>query len=240
MVEPCAARTACDRGRDLRPLRRRHRRRAGGALRRDGFENRSDAERFLADLRQRLAAFALTLHPEKTRLLEFGRNAERIRSERGDGKPETFDFLGFTHICGKTRKGGFQLWRRSARKRMKAKIRAIKDELRRRMHTPLAEQGAWIGSVVRGFFAYHAVPNNMPAISAFRYHVAVAWVRTLRRRSQRHRLPWERMQVHLERYIPKARVLHPWPEARFRVRHSRWEPGALAAPAGICAGGGQQ
>ena len=95
----------------------------------------------------------------------------------------------------------------------------------------------WLGSVVRGFFAYHAVPNNFPAISAFRYHVVVAWVRTLRRRSQRSTLTWERMQVHLERYIPKARVLHPWPEARFRVRHSRWEPGALAAPAGICAGG---
>jgi RNA-directed DNA polymerase len=116
--------------------------------------------------------------------------------------------------------------RGTTRKRMKAKIRAIKDELRKRMHDPLAEQGAWLGSVVRGFFAYHAVPNNVPAISAFRYHVVVAWVRTLRRRSQRHRLPWDRMQVHLERYIPKARVLHPWPEARFRVRHSRWEPGA--------------
>ena len=119
---------------------------------------------------------------------------------------------------------------------MKAKIRVIKDELRRRMHTPLAEQGQWLGSVVRGFFAYHAVPNNFPAISAFRYHVAVAWVRTLRRRSQKTLVTWERMQVHLDRYLPKARILHPWPEARYRVRHSRWEPGALIAPAGICAG----
>ena len=206
-----------------------------------GFANRSDAERFLADLKERLAAFALQLHPEKTRLIEFGRHAAHDRQRRGEGKPDTLDFLGFTHICGTTRSGkGFQLWRKSARKRMKAKIRAIKDELRRRLHEPLAEQGKWLGQVVRGFFAYHAVPNNVPAISAFRYHVVVAWVRTLRRRSQRHRASWERMQVHLERYIPKARVLHPWPEARFRVRHSRWEPGALAAPAGIWAGGGQQ
>jgi RNA-directed DNA polymerase len=187
-----------------------------------GFEHRSDAERFLADLKERLAQFALTLHPEKTRLIEFGRYAAANQSRRGDGKPDTFDFLGFTHICGRTKDGkGFQLWRRSARKRMQAKIRAIKDELRKRMHTPLAEQGKWLGSVVRGFFAYHAVPNNFPAISAFRYHVVVAWVRSLRRRSQRSTLTWDRMQVHLERYIPKARVLHPWPEARFRVRHTR-------------------
>ena len=192
-----------------------------------GFERRSDAERFLADLRERLAEFALTLHPEKTRLIEFGRYAAANRSRRGDGKPDTFDFLGFTHICGRTTSGkGFQLWRKSSRKRTKAKLRAIKDELRRRLHDPLADQGRWLGSVVRGFFAYHAVPNNVPEISAFRFHVIRAWVRSLRRRSQRHRLPWERMQVHLERYIPKARVLHPWPEARFRVRHSRWEPGA--------------
>ena len=130
--------------------------------------------------------------------------------------------LGFTHICGRTKNGkGFQLWRRTARKRMKAKIREIKDELRRRMHTPLAEQGKWLGSVVRGFFAYHAVPNNVPAISAFRFHIIRAWVRSLRRRSQKHRSSWDRLQVHLDRYIPQARVLHPWPEARFRVRHSR-------------------
>ena len=203
-----------------------------------GFENHSDAERFLADLRTRLAEFALTLHPDKTRLIEFGKHAAQHRARRGDGKPDTFDFLGFTHICGTTRSGkGFQLRRRTARKRMKAKIRAIKDELRRRMHDPLAEQGKWLGSVVRGFFAYHAVPNNFPAISAFRYHVVVAWVRTLRRRSQRHRLPWQRMQVHLERDIPKARVLHPWPEARFRVRHSRWEQGRVSsARRDLCGG----
>jgi RNA-directed DNA polymerase len=192
-----------------------------------GFENRSDTERFLTDLKERLAQFALTLHPEKTRLIEFGRYAADRRSARGDGKPDTFDFLGFTHICARTTSGkGFQLWRKSSRKRMKAKLKAIKDELRRRMHDPLAEQGRWLGSVVRGFLAYHAVPNNVPEISAFRYHVIRTWVRSLRRRSQRHRLPWDRMQVHLERYIPKARVLHPWPEARFRVKYSRWEPGA--------------
>jgi RNA-directed DNA polymerase len=191
-----------------------------------GFENHSDANRFLADLRVRLAEFALTLHPDKTRLIEFGRHAAMNRARRGDGKPETFDFLGFTHICGRTkngpnRPGGFQLGRRSARKRMKAKIRAIRQDLRRRLHTPLAEQGKWLGSVVRGFLAYHAVPGNGPSINAFRFHVIRAWVRSLRRRSQKHRLPWARMQVHLERYIPKARILHPWPEARFRVRHTQ-------------------
>lgn len=192
-----------------------------------GFENRSDAERFLADLKERLAAFALQLHPEKTRLIEFGRNAAKNRSDRGEGRPETFDFLGFTHICGVNQKRpGFQLWRRSARKRMKAKIRAIKDELRRRRHDPLAEQGKWLGSVVRGFFAYHAVPGNYSTIDAFRYHVINGWLRSLRRRSQKHRMPWDRFNGFIDRYIPKARVLHPWPEARFRVRHSRWEPGA--------------
>ena len=192
-----------------------------------GFEKRSDAERFLTDLRQRLAAFALQLHPEKTRLIEFGRYAAGNRSRRGDGKPETFDFLGFTHICGTNEKRpGFQLWRRSARKRMKAKIRAIKDDLRRRLHDPLAEQGKWLGSVVRGFFAYHAVPGNYHAIDTFRYHVIKAWLRSLRRRSQRHRMPWDRFNGFIDHYIPKARVSHPWPEARFRVRHSRWEPGA--------------
>jgi RNA-directed DNA polymerase len=206
-----------------------------------GFQHLADAERFLADLRMRLAEFALTLHPEKTRLIEFGRHAATNRSRRGDGKPETFDFLGFTHICGVNEKRpGFQLWRRSSRKRMKAKVRAIKDELRRRLHTPLDEQGKWLGSVVRGFFAYHAVPGNFHAIDAFRCHVISGWLRSLRRRSQRHRMPWDRFNGFIDCYIPKARVLHPWPEARFRVRHSRWEPGALAAPAGICAGGGQQ
>jgi RNA-directed DNA polymerase len=192
-----------------------------------GFQHRADAERFLADLRVRLAEFALTLHPEKTRLIEFGRHAAANRSRRGEGKPDTFDFLGLTHICGVNEKRpGFQLWRRSSRKRMKAKVRAIKDELRRRLHTPLDEQGKWLGSVVRGFFAYHAVPGNIHAIDAFRYHVINGWLRSLRRRSQRHRMPWDRFNGFIDRYIPKARVLHPWPEARFRVRHSRWEPGA--------------
>lgn len=192
-----------------------------------GFENRSDAERFLADLRERLAAFALQLHPDKTRLIEFGKHAEKNRSARGDGKPDTFDFLGFTHICGVNQKRpGFQLWRRSARKRVKAKMKAIKEELRRRLHEPLAEQGKWLGSVVRGFFAYHAVPGNYSPLDAFRYHVIKAWLRSLRRRSQRHRMPWDRFNALIDRYIPKARVLHPWPEARFRVKHSRWEPGA--------------
>lgn len=176
--------------------------------------------------------------PDVAELIEPGRNAERSRSDRGDGKPETFDFLGFTHICGRNQKRpGFQLWRRSARKRLKGKLRAIRQEMRRQLHQPLAEQGKWLGSVVRGFLAYHAVPGNYAAIDAFRYHVVTTWLRSLRRRSQRHRMPRDRFNGFLDRYIPKARVLHPWPEARFRVRHSRREPCAIAAPAGICAGG---
>jgi RNA-directed DNA polymerase len=183
-----------------------------------GFQHQTDAERFLIELKARLAQFALSLHPEKTRLIAFGKFAADRRSRRGLGKPETFDFLGFTHICETKADGsGFQLWRKTIRKRLKAKVREIKEELRRHVHASIAEQGRWLGSVMRGYFAYHAVPT----ISAFRFHVVVAWVRTLRRRSQKHRLPWERMQVHLERSIPKARVLHPWPEARFRVRHAQ-------------------
>jgi RNA-directed DNA polymerase len=183
-----------------------------------GFESRRDADRFLVDLKVRLAEFALELHPEKTRLIEFGRHAATHRARRGDGKPETFDFLGFTHIRGVNQKRpGFQLWRKSSRKRIKARLKAIKQEMRRRPHQPLAEQGKWLGSAVRGLFAYHAVPNNVPAISAFRFHIIRAWVRSLRRRSQKHRTSWDRLQVHLDRSPPQARVLHPWPEARFRV-----------------------
>jgi RNA-directed DNA polymerase len=187
-----------------------------------GFQHQKDAERFLADLKERLGQFALSLHPEKTRLIEFGKYAAERRSRRGQGKPETFDFLGFTHICATKADGsGFQLWRKTVRKRLKAKIRAVKEELRRHVHASIAEQGHWLGSVMRGFFAYHAVPTNLMAISAFRHHIIVRWLRVLRRRSQRHRMTWARMQRIVDRYLPKANVLHPWPDERFRVTHSR-------------------
>jgi RNA-directed DNA polymerase len=187
-----------------------------------GFQHQGDAERFLIELKARLAQFALSVHPEKTRLIEFGKFAADRRSRRGLGKPETFDFLGFTHICETKADGsGFQLWRKTIRKRLKAKVGEIKEELRRHVHASIAEQGRWLGSVMRGYFAYHAVPTNLMAISAFRHHVIVRWLRVLRRRSQRHRMTWARMQHIVDRYLPKARVLHPWPDDRFRVTHSR-------------------
>jgi RNA-directed DNA polymerase len=187
-----------------------------------GFQHRQDAERFLIDLKERLAKFALSLHPEKTRLLEFGRYAAERRAERGQGKPETFDFLGLTHYCT-TRKDGtdFQLGRKTQRKRMKAKLREIKETLRRHRHTPIDEQGRWLGTMMKGYFAYFAVPTNTYLLSAFRYHTSITWFRSLRRRSQRHRLTWERMARLIERFLPSPRVLHPWPNHRFRVKYSR-------------------
>jgi len=187
-----------------------------------GFQHRGDGKRFLADLKERLDVFALSLHPEKTRLIEFGKFAAERRARRGEGKPETFDFLGFTHICGTKVNGqGFQLRRETRRKRMKAKIREVKDELRRHMHAPIDEQGRWLNSVLRGHYAYFAVPTNSAALSAFRHHLIVRWIRRLRRRSQRHRMTWARMQKYVDRYLPRPRILHPWPEQRFRVKYSR-------------------
>ena len=191
-----------------------------------GFEYEDDAQRFLTDLRARLEAFALSLHPDKTRLLEFGRFAAERRRKRGLGKPETFNFLGFTHICGRSRTGRFLLMRKTRRDRMRFRLRAIKTELRRRMHRPVGEQGQWLGQVVRGYFAYHAVPTNSRSLSAFRYHVTELWRRTLRRRGQRDRSTWQRMGRLEATYLPTARILHPWPTVRFAVNHPRWKPDA--------------
>jgi RNA-directed DNA polymerase len=187
-----------------------------------GFQHQQDAERFLIDLKERLAKFALSLHPEKTRLLEFGRYAAGRRAERGQGKPETFDFLGLTHYCSTRKDGtGFQLGRKTQRKRMKAKLREIKETLRRLRHTPIDEQGRRLGTMMKGYFAYFAVPTNTYLLSAFRYHTSIIWFRSLRRRSQRHRLTWERMVRLIKRFLPSPRVLHPWPDHRFHVKHSR-------------------
>ena len=201
-----------------------------------GFQHRDDAERFRTALDGRLKAFALSLHPDKTRLIEFGRFAASSREKRGLGKPETFTFLGFTHICAKTRSGKFQLRRKTRRRRMRAKLKEIKDGLRERWHAPVAEQGRWLGQVVRGYFAYHAVPTNAPALAAFRYDVKRLWLRALRRRSQNDRTTWARLGRLADRWLPKVRITHPWPSQRFFVKHPRQEPGALAAHAGICAG----
>ena len=183
-----------------------------------GFQHRDDAERFLADLRARLAEFSLELAQEKTRLIEFGRYAASNRARRGDPKPETFEFLGFTHICAKTRHGAFKLKRVTSRKRMRAKLREIKVELRRRMHLPIPEQGRWLARVLQGHFNYYAVPDNIRALYAFRYRVVWHWLRALRRRSQRARLTWERMSRYVQRCLPTARIQHPWPDARFDAK----------------------
>ena len=202
-----------------------------------GFQHHVDARCFLDEMRERLREFALSLHPEKTRLIEFGRFAAESRKRLGLGKPETFDFMGFTFTCGKTRAGKFQLRRRSRRDRMKAKLRMIKDELRQRMHQPIPKQGRWLERVVRGYFNYHAVPTNARALDAFRHHVTDLWRRTLRRRSQKGRLTWERMTQLADAWLPKPIILHPWPNERFAVTHPRWEPYAGKPHVRFCAGG---
>ena len=191
-----------------------------------GFEHEAEAQRFWNEMRERLQEFALSLHPDKTRLIEFGRQAAIRRAQRGLGKPETFNFLGFTLICGKSRQGRFLLKRRTRRDRMRAKLREIKEELRRRMHEPIPEQGKWLRQVVAGFFNYHAVPTNSDALVAFRYYVTVLWHRSLRRRSQKDAMSWERIGKLVDDWLPRPRILHPWPSDRFAVRHPRWEPSA--------------
>jgi group II intron reverse transcriptase/maturase len=183
-----------------------------------GFEHKSDAEQFLADLRERFSKFNLELHPDKTRLIEFGRNAARARAARGDGKPETFDFLGFTHMCGKNKSGGFWLRRKTISKRMRAKLAEVKDQIKRRRHRPIPEQGKWLGSVVRGHLAYYAVPGNTDAVQTFRDEVTRYWFKALRRRSQRTRVNWDRMNLYVKRWLPPARPMHPFPIVRFNVR----------------------
>ena len=186
-----------------------------------GFQYQADADRFLKDLRERLGKFGLELHPDKTRRIEFGRFAEQNRKRRGEGKPETFDFLGFTHISGKNSLGRFAVRRATIRKRLQAKIRQIKPELRKRMHDPVAQTGLWLKSVVQGHFNYYAVPGNTPSLSLFRHRVLVHWWHSIRRRSQRRPISWTRMLVLAERWLPTPRVLHPYPEARFAAHHPR-------------------
>ena len=202
-----------------------------------GFEHESDARRFLDEMRERLQEFALSLHSEKTRLIEFGRFAVANRKRRGLGKPETFTFLGFTFICSKTRRGKFQIKRKSRRDRMRVKLQAIKQELRRSMHQPIPQQGRWLQQVVTGYFNYHAVPTNMSTLTAFLFHVTNLWRRTLRQRSQKDWTTWERIKRLADAWLPQPRILHPWPARRFVVRHPRWEPYARIGPVRICAGG---
>ena len=190
-----------------------------------GFESRAEAERFLREFQERLAKFGLELHTEKTRLIEFGRFAAQHREQRGKGKPETFTFLGFTHYCGKRRKdGAFIVWRETAKKRLVAKLQAIKAELKRRRHEPIASVGAWLQKVTSGHYQYHAVPGNLPRLQLFRWRLSWVWWRALSRRSQRGRISMDRLNRLMDRWLPIPRVLHPYPMQRFNATHPRREP----------------
>jgi RNA-directed DNA polymerase len=184
-----------------------------------GFERREDAERFLQEFGERLAKFGLELHPDKTRLIEFGRYAAANREKRGEGKPDTFDFLGFTHYCG-AKKGRFVVWRKTAGKRMGAKLQQLKQELRRRMHEPLAQVGKWLGVAVRGYYQYHAVPGNSATLGRFRHRLFWLWWKVVGRRSER-RMRWERYCSVFDRHVPYSRIVHPYPSVRFDAMHPR-------------------
>jgi RNA-directed DNA polymerase len=187
-----------------------------------GFQHRGDAERFLQDWRDRLQKFGLELHPDKTRLIEFGRFAAASRKHRGEGKPETFNFLGFTHVCGQAWKNGkFLVLRKSIRKRLLAKLQQVKDELRIRMHHPLAEVGKWLRSVVQCYFNYHAVPGNFASLQSFRREVSKRWLRVIQRRSQKHRMSWKHMAGLVKQWLPVPKILHPYPYLRFDAKHPR-------------------
>jgi len=186
-----------------------------------GFRHLADADRFLTQFRERLRKFGLELHPDKTRRIEFGRFAEHNRRQRGEGKPETFDFLGFTHISGKDRNGSYALRRKTINRRMRAKLLEIKQQLRRRMHESIPRTGQWLRSVVQGYFNYHGVPGNIDNLAVFRDRVILLWRTMLIHRSQRHRLTWIRMQLLIDRWLPRPRVLHPYPGVRFDAMNPR-------------------
>jgi len=187
-----------------------------------GFQHREEAEAFLQEMGKRMRKFGLELHPEKTRLIEFGRFAEQNRKRRGEGKPETFDFLGFTHSCAKSWKGGwFKVQRRTAKKRVRSKLQAIGQELSKRIHEPVTATGEWLKKVMQGYFNYHAVPGNFETLRAFRREITRRWRWALRRRSQRSRITWEQFSKLVNQYLPKPRILHPYPEVRFDRQHSR-------------------
>jgi group II intron reverse transcriptase/maturase len=186
-----------------------------------GFQHQDDAQRLLEALKRRLEEFHLELHPEKTRLIEFGRFAANDRQRRGEGKPETFNFLGFTHYCGKTKAGAFKVGRKTIRARMTAKLKALKEQLRARMHASVPAIGAWLTRVLSGHYRYFGVPGNSDAMHHYRDRLSRLWYATLRRRSQKTRLPWARMHRILDRWLPKPCITHPWPNKRFDAIHPR-------------------
>jgi group II intron reverse transcriptase/maturase len=182
-----------------------------------GFEHREDGERFLSELVERLKRFGLELHAQKTRLIEFGRHAEQDRQNRGEGNPETFNFLGFTHSCAKTRKGRFVVLRQTMRKRWQKKLKEVKGELRRRMHEPVAMMGQYVRAVILGHMRYYAVPMNAVSVSDFRMAVGRIWWRVLERRSQKAHVSWTQMERRIARWVPQTHVCHPYPWQRFGV-----------------------
>ena len=186
-----------------------------------GFQHRAEAERFLEEFRVRLEKFGLELHPEKTRLIEFGRYARVDRHDRGEGEPESFDFLGFTHRCGTSKRGHFALWRDTVRKRLEAKLQAVKQKLRARMHEPIPKVGEWLGRVLNGYYQYHGVPGNWASLQRFRERIGGYWRHTLTRRSQRSRLKKDRMARLFERWLPRPKVVHPYPDVRFDAKYPR-------------------
>ena len=204
-----------------------------------GFEHEADAHRFLETMRKRFEEFALTLHPEKTRLVEFGRYAVHNRKQRGLGKPETFTFLGFTLISGKTRRGASSLNGRPGATACEQSSKRSGRNCERRRHHSIPQQGQWLQQVVRGFFAYHAVPTNILALVTFRRRVIELWWQALRKRSQRDKTTRERARRIADDWLPKPKILHPWPETRFAVKHPRWEPYAGKPHVRFCAGGAQ-
>ena len=182
-----------------------------------GFQYESEATRFLADLKERFEKFNLELNEDKTRLIEFGRFANQNRKRKGKGKPDTFDFLGFTHVCGKTRKGKFIVTRLTKRKRLKTKLAELKKELRIRLHFPVPQVGKWLRVVLLGHYRYFGLAGNSRRLNAFRYHLSRLWYRTLKRRSQRNRLTWERMDRLIAIWLPKAQIYHPYPDLSLYV-----------------------
>jgi RNA-directed DNA polymerase len=204
-----------------------------------GFQYEWEARSFLTELTRRLETHKLTLHPEKTRLIEFGRFAKSNRRKHGEGKPETFNFLGFTHCCGRTRNGRFKIVRRTIRERQRRKLKEIKFELILRINESLTSIGKWLASVIRGFTNFHAIPGNMKAVRAFYTQIGRLWLWVIRRRSQKgkSRWTWERFYRLQRQWLPRPRVAHPFPCVRFDAKYSREEPYAVVPQVRICAGG---
>lgn len=203
-----------------------------------GFQYELDAERFQIELKERLQKFGLELHLEKTRLIEFGRFASENRKKKKERKPETITFLGFTHICGKTQKNGkFAILRYTIRKKMRAKTKEIKEELRKRMHEPIHKTGQWLRAVVTGHYRYYGVPGNEKAMSDFRNGISRRWRQTLKRRSQKGRMKGREMEALYERWLPRPVICHKYPSDRYWCQHPREEPYAVIPHVRICAGG---